>query len=289
MVEAHLGLARALEATGSFKQAEESCLRAIAAHPNDWRPYGQLGMLYFNRGKYSEAVGSYRHLVEMAPDSPRFHTMLGSALYHLDRHDEALAAFRRSIEIQPTPRALANVGTVLCYLQRYEESAEAYERAAALSPFDALLWGNLGSACRWIPGRMDRAAEALDRAIALMKERLERNPRDALSWAWLSAWLANRRRDGEAIAAIEKALELGPDDVHCMVMAGEVYNLLGDRGLAIRWLREAVHRGYGVEKLRRNPELAPLKEDPEFIRILEEGSVRSGAETAGIPRPGGGA
>src|SRR5262249_45874430 len=158
-------------------------------------------------------------------------------------------------------------------LDRHEESAEVFERAAALSPFDPLLWGNLGSACRHIPEQMGRATEALDRAIALMKERLERNPRDAVSWAWLSAWLANRRCDREAVAAIEKALELAPDDVHCMVMAGEVYNLLGDRGLAIQWLREAVHRGYGVEKLRRNPELAPLRTDPEFIRILEEGSA----------------
>src|SRR5262249_28580373 len=153
------------------------------------------------------------------------HSMLGSTLYHLDRHDEALAAFRRSIEIQPTPRALANLGTVLFMLDRHEESAEAFERAAALSPFDPLLWGNLGSACRHIPEQMGRATEAVDRAIALMKERLERNPRDAVSWAWLSAWLANRRCDREAVAAIEKALELAPDDVHCMVMAGEVYNL----------------------------------------------------------------
>jgi serine/threonine protein kinase/tetratricopeptide (TPR) repeat protein len=287
IVEAHLGLARALEATGSFERAEESCRRAIASRPDDWRCYNQLGLLYFNRGRYADAVGPYRRAAELAPGNARGHSALGTALYHLDRMDEAQAAFRRSIEIQPTPRALTNLGTVLFFMQRYEESADAFERAAALSPFDPHLWGNLGSACRWIPGRTDRATEALERAIALMNEGLERNPRDAQGWAWLSAWLANLRRDAEAIAAVEKALGLAPDDVHCMATAGSVYNLLGDRELSIKWFREAVHRGYGVERLRRDPELAPLREDPDFIRVLEEGSNRSGAETAGMPKPGG--
>jgi serine/threonine protein kinase/tetratricopeptide (TPR) repeat protein len=289
MVEASLGLARALEATGCFQEAEESCRRAIGLRPDDWRSHSQLGMLYLNRGRYAEALSAFRRVIELVPDNPRGHSTLGSALYRLDRLDEAQAAYRRSIEIQPTPRALANLAAVLFLLQRYEESADAYEKAAALSPFDPLMWGNLGSACRWIPGRANRAAEALERAIALMNERLERNPRDAQGWAWLSAWLANRRRDTEAITAIEKALGLAPDDVHCMATAGSVYNLLGDRALALKWYREAVRCGYGVEKLRRDPELAALSGDPEFIRVLEEGSVRSGAETAGKPDPGGAA
>jgi tetratricopeptide (TPR) repeat protein len=289
MIEASLGLARALEATGSFEEAEECCRRAIAARPEDWRSYSQLGMLYFNRGRYVDALAPLRRVVDLVPDNPRAHGLLGSTLYHLDRFDDALAVYRRSIEIQPTPRALANLAAVLFVMERYEESSDVYERAAALSPSDPMLWGNLGSACRWIPARAARAAEALDRAIALMSERLERNSRDAQGWAWLSAWLANRRRDREAVAAIEKALDLAPEDVHCMATAGWVFNLLGDHGRAIEWFREAVRRGYGVEKLRRDPELAPLRQDPDFIRVLEEGSARSGALTAGQPNPGGAA
>ena len=287
MIEALLGLARALEASGDAVGADAACHRAIAARPGDWRAHSALALLDFNRGRYAEATGAFRRVIELTPDNPRAHNNLGSAYYHLDRLEEAMAAYRASIAIQPTARAFTNLGAVLFVMARYEESAESFEKATALSPSDPILWGNLGSACRWIPGREARAAEALDRAIALMGEQLERNPHSARSWAWLSAWLANRRRDAESIAAIEKALALAPEDVHCLSTAGSVYNLLGDPERALHSFREAVRRGYGVEKLRRDPELAPLRENPEFIRILEEGSAPGGDRHAGDPMPGG--
>jgi tetratricopeptide (TPR) repeat protein len=271
-IEALLGLARATEAAGRLEESERILQRAIALHPADWRPHSRLGMFLFRQGRYRDATNSLRRVVHLTPDNAVGHYSLGSALYHLDLLDEALAAYQRAIAVQPTPQAFTNLGTALFFMGRYEESSAAFEKATALSPTDPVLWGNLGSARRWIPGQEGRAAEALDRAIALMSERLERNPRDAEGWAWLSAWLANRRRSVESIEAIERALGLAPEDVHCLATAGSVYFWLGDRALALRWFREAVRRGYGVEKLRRDPELAPLREDPEFVRILEGGS-----------------
>jgi len=278
LIEAVLGQALAYEGLKEADRAEAACRRAIELRPDDWRVYNRLGTLLLKEGRYDEAAGLFRRVIQLTPDNTWGHSNLGATLFRLDRLEDALACFRRSIEIQPTGRAYVNVGTILFLLRRFPESAEAYERATALAPSDPILWGSLGSAFRWIPGCEARAGEALDRAIAQMRERLERNPRDGESWAWLSAWLANRHHTTEAIEAIERALSLSPDDVSCIAMAGRVYHFLGDRPRALRLFREAVHRGYGIESLRRDPEQAPLMEDPEFRRILEEGSTRSGAE-----------
>ena len=211
------------------------------------------------------------------PDNARAHANLGSTLCQLEHFEESLAAFRRSIEIQPTARALTRMGTVLYLMRRFVEAAEAFDHAIALSPSDPLLWGELGSAFRQIPGRETQAADALDRAIGIMRERLERNSEDAESWASLSAWLTNRDRRTEAIEAIEKALALAPENVDGMRRAGEIYYYFGDRSKAIHWFHEAVRRGYSVELLKREPELESLISDPEFVRVL---NARSGRDDA---------
>jgi tetratricopeptide (TPR) repeat protein len=138
-----------------------------------------------------------------------------------------------------------------------------------------MTWGNLGSACRFISGRESQAREALERAIALMRERLERNPADAIGWARLAGWLSNRGRHEDAIQAARHALDLAPSDVECMASAGGVYLQAGDRPLALRWVREAVRHGYGAGALRRSPSFAPLRDDPEFLRILEDATARA--------------
>ena len=53
------------------------------------------------------------------------------------------------------------------------------------------------------------AFAALERAIGLMRERLERNPAQPEAWAMMAGWLANRGRRDEAEAAI-RAMKYPP-------------------------------------------------------------------------------
>jgi len=46
---------------------------------------------------------------------------------------------------------------------------------------------------------------------------------------------------------------------------------LGDRGNCLSWLGKAVRAGYGTLPLRRSPELAPLRDDPEFMKLVGAG------------------
>jgi serine/threonine-protein kinase len=278
--EAHLARARALDGAEQAAEAEHECRRAISLRPSDWRGFHVLGLVLFRHGRYSEAVEPWHHVTELTPDNASGHRNLGSALFHLDRFDDALAAFHQANAIRPHGMAYSNVGTVLFYLERYEESIEAFEKSVALAPADPWGWGNLGNACRRAPGHEPRMREALGQAVALMRERFDREPGQAEDWARMAGWLANLGRRDEAERALRQALELSPNDVHCMVAAGLTFLSLGSKDAAIGWIRRAVESGYSPESLRRSPDLRALVEDAEFRRIVDEGlQGRSAAVT----------
>jgi tetratricopeptide (TPR) repeat protein/predicted Ser/Thr protein kinase len=274
LYEAQLARATALDGLGRTAEAEACCRRAIEARPDDWRGHHTLGLVLFRRGRYAEAAAPWQRVVELVPDHAGGHRNLGSALANLDQHDAALEAYRRSIAIRPNAMALANTGALLYYMGRHREAVEALERAVALNPSNARAWGNLGNACHHVAGLEVRAREALEHAVALVRERLDRAPGTGEDWSLLAGWLANLGHVEDARRATSRALAMSPDDVHCMVESAEVLLQLGERAESLTWLRRAVESGYGVELLRRSLELRVLEGDPEYERILEQGSRR---------------
>lgn len=285
--EAWLGVARMLQDRGDCDGAARACQRAIMARPGDWRGYSRLGQLYFERGLYAEALEPWRRVVELTPDNAKAARNLGSAFYHMDRLDEAVGEFRRSLDLQPNAVAHSNLGTVLYYLGRHGEASEAFEKAVALRPSDALMWGNLGNALRHCPGGESRAREALERAVGLARERHGRGHATPESRARLATWLSNLGLREDALREIAAATESGPDNVHVMKLAACVALESGRREEGLLGLERAVRHGYGVEVLRRDPDLEALRDDPAFRRILEIRTAANDAACVEDPHLGG--
>lgn len=280
LYEALLGRARALDALKRPEEAEAECLRAIELRPADWRGHHARGLMLFLKGRYEEALEPWRKVTELTPDNATANSNLGATFFNLDRFVEAETVIRRSLAIRPSAMGYYNLGTLLFFLERYEDCIIAFEKAVDLNPADPVAWGNLGNACRQIAGQEARAAEALDSAIGLMRERLERSPNIGDGWARLAGYLVGRGRREEAEAAVSRALTISPRDPYCLWFAGHTYLLLGRRETALRCLADAVHGGFGVDAMRRDPDLKPLGTDPEFLKILEEGSRHRNATQA---------
>lgn len=275
-IDARLGLVRLCTLEQDWEGAQAVCAEMARDAPRDWRVFNRMGDVFFRCGDYRNCVESYQRVVELVPDSVRGHMNLGSALYHLDQFDAAIEAYQHAIDIEPHPRALSNLGTALFHQERYAEAVAVLERAVAMRPAEADLWGNLGNACRWIPDRQTRMQEALERAVALMQDRLDGHPQDFEGRARMAGWLMNLGRREAALAEIRTALDVAPEDIRCMARAGYVFADAGDHAAAIHWFTKAIHRGYGTHELERSPVLVALRSEPEFRRILEEGrSTRS--------------
>lgn len=279
--DALCGLARTRLAMADADAAEAHAREAIAVAPDDWRGHNVLGEALARRGHFAEALAAWRRVVELTPDNAIGWRNIGTCHHGLDQFEAAVEAYRRSLSIQPNALAYSNLATVLYFQKEYEEAAEMFRSATQLRPADPILWGNLGNAYRWIPGHEQESVAGLDRAIALGYERLQQNPADYRLWARLAEWLASRGRNSEARKALELAVDKAPDDMDVIVRAAHIHIDLGERDAGLGWIRRAVERGYPVSEFRRSNELAWLRGDAEFERIL--GLPEDGA---GTPRAG---
>ncbi len=274
-LEGLLGLADAYESIGRNAEAEATYRRAVALQPDYWFVHYELGSFYYGLGRYPQAAEMFRRVVEKAPDSVRGWNSLGAAYQQADRFDDALAAYRRSAELRPNDGAYSNMGTLQYFLGRYGDAAASYEQAIRLTPGKALYWTNLGDAYRWAPAMRKKATTAYERAIALSRESLAVNPRDALALESLGVSLAKSGKPEEGLAQIQRALEIAPGNPDFFYDAAVISNLLGRSGDAIGWLRRAVDAGLGVRQIEHDPEFQDLRKSPEFRNAFSEKTARS--------------
>ncbi len=279
-IEAHVGSSWSHERRGDTSEAEASARRAIEANPEDWRGHSRLGGILINRGAFARAIEPWQRVVEIAPDHARGWSSYGSVLFELENFEDSLLAFERSIALQPTAIGFFNAATTLYYLGRHGECIDHYERAIALNPSDPRGWGNLGSACRWIEGQRERSRDALDRAIVLAREHLDRHSDDATSWSWLACWLAMQDRREEAVAARDRAIALAPGRQHTLPVLAVTYQLLGEDEAAIRIYAERVRNGSGMRALDSDPALERLRSRPEWAQVLEANQIRTSGNSA---------
>lgn len=74
-------------------QVESLLKKSIALDPSFSDAHLQLGNLYSQRRKYSEAVPEYREAIRLSPDLPEDHFRLGQAYVHLRQQDLAQKEF----------------------------------------------------------------------------------------------------------------------------------------------------------------------------------------------------
>jgi tetratricopeptide (TPR) repeat protein/TolB-like protein len=274
-------LSRAYEGLGRLGDAEHAARRIIAARPGHWKGYDRLGVLLFRRGRYQSSVDSWTRVIETTPDNANAHNNLGAAYFHLGRLDEAQRAYERAMAICPTYRSYSGLATVHFFTGKRRESISLLEKAVALKPRDPQVLGNLAEVQQWTDGEESHSAENFDRAIALAQGDLKRNPNDADRWSQMAKWLAKRNRAAEALAAIEKALRLAPENVSCVARSITVYHRAGQPRRAVESFIAAARAGYSLVELEGDPELESLRRIPEVGKALEE----SRAERASRDRP----
>ena len=265
---AHRGLGAIDKTAGRPGEASVHFAKALASDPTDWELMWLLGEIEHQSAKYEAALSWYTRAAAVAPDSPVPYRLAGAAHHMLGDYAAAAAAFQKSISLLPTAAGYTNLGTALFFQGHYRESVPAFERAVELQPSNPLQWGNLGDAYRFVPGNAAKAADAYSRAIQLLREQLARNPDVPVNRSRLALYLA---KAGDTTAALaELASVLTPDvrEVNTLYRATITYELAGRRDDALVTLERALQRGYGLIEVRADPELAALRTDVRYHRIV---------------------
>src|SRR5216684_905100 len=266
---AHGGLAYAYEHLNRLDEAEKTFKQAIAMRPNYWATYNWLGLFYMRHARYEDAAAMFLQVVSLAPDSFTGYYNLGGDRILQGKYAEAIPLLQRSLEIRKTANATSNLGTAYFQLHRYADAAAAFEQYTQLDPKNYVLWGNLGDAYHWAPGRRSEAAAAYAKGIALGEEKLRLNPRDAEVLSSLAMYHAMRGERKPALDNVDAALLLNPQSPGLLFKAGIAYQQLGETQRALEVLEKAVAAGVSPATLRDTPNFDGLRANPRFLKLIQ--------------------
>jgi serine/threonine protein kinase/tetratricopeptide (TPR) repeat protein len=267
--DAYGGLATAYEHLGRPEEAEKWFKRAISVRPGYWATYNWLGLFHMDHAHYGDAASMFSQVITLAPDSFTGYSNLGAVRVLQGKYDEAVPLLERSLTIRPTADAYSNLGTAYFQMRRYAESAASFERAVKLDQRNYVLWGNLGDAYYWTPGKRPEAAGAYGNAIALGTEGLGRNPRNAQLLSSLAMYYAMRGEKKPALDNLDASLRLQPKRPDLLFNAGLTFQQLGDTKRALDALEKAVSLGISPEMLRDTPNFDGLRANPRFVNLIQ--------------------
>jgi tetratricopeptide (TPR) repeat protein len=269
--DAYLGLGRAYDSLGRTSDAEQALRHAIEIRPACWSCYNELGIFLYKHSRYGEAADAWRRVTELAPDNVWGYMNVGDTYLSIGKFETAGQFFSRGLLISPdNPDLYSNMGTVSFFLGRFNEDVQYTQKAIAVQPQKYDYWGNLADAYRMIPGAADKANMAYKQAISLAEKLLAVNPSDSDVLSSLALYYS---RLGDAIKAqqyLARALLLSPNDVDILRIACLVHLEAREPQESLKWLGKSVRAGYPREQLIANPELASLRSDPEFDRLVRE-------------------
>ena len=246
-------------------EAEEAYLAAIALDPDSPRVYNSLGVFYYFNGRNDEAIETYQTGLNLAPYNPRLLNSLAAAYWQAGRFTEAIEVFERLRRVDPDHEsATLNLATARFYLGDFAEAAALYEEQLDRHPDQYMTRQYLGDALWWAPGRRDDARAAYRQSVQSAWEHLPVARTPDVIGTLASAYAKLGIRDSSLTYLRELRSAQPPEAVpeEIALGIGEIYEILGNRSEAHRWIQSALDRGVGRVELNHSPWLADIR--PSF-------------------------
>jgi len=264
---AYMHLAETYERIGDPEAAEATVERAIRTGPEDWQTYYDLGLYFFGRYELERADGYFRQVVELLPEHSIGYTALGGVLIYLGDREGAREMLERAVAIGTSHNGYNNLATLEFYEGRYAEAASTFELALANDDRDYRVWNSYAEALEHIDANSQRARDAYKRAAELVEEYLAENPNNTAALIDLSSFHIHLGNEGEARRVLTHALTLEIDDPNAMVALADVFERLGDRASALKWIERSLLDGYPLQLIEDYAGFASLVSDPVFGRL----------------------
>ncbi len=267
-IDAYQGQATAYNKQGKLDEAESIYKKVIKMKPDYWGGYNRLGVFYYLHGNYKDAARQFEQVIKMTPMNAAAYRNLGAMYYYMDQKADAIVMFKRSLEIQPDYSVYSNLATLYYYEGLYSDAASTYEKALKLQDTDYSVWGYLAGAYRQSDADSAKITFALRKAKALAEQQLKVNPVDPEVLTNIASYCTELNLADSARTIISKVVSLNPKDVNVMILVSEVFEQLGERNNALKWVKKALDNGYAVEELDHIPELKKLRADSRYKQIL---------------------
>ncbi|MBI3395689.1 MAG: tetratricopeptide repeat protein [Spirochaetia bacterium] len=223
--EAILYFSKTIEAAGPGQMAVSS--------------HAHLGQIYFSRANYELAADHLKKASDMAPDNGKYSYNLGVAYLRLKRENEALDAFKRALSAGANQaEVLRAVSEAFLSMKQNALAVKALERALYLNPDDVVTLFQLGD-LQFKERDFLGAADAFRKIVNITPG--DSNTEEAL--LKLGAVYSELERYNEAVAAIEKVVQMNPRNARAHYMLGLAYSKSGHKDLAAQAWQRAIAAG----------------------------------------------
>lgn len=215
----------------------------------------QLALMSFHAGALLSAEIEAEKALKEAPSNPHVLAVVARIRTAKNEYAEAIVLYRRAIDIAPNHDALVALGDLYALTGRSEEAEEQYKRVVALhsSGTSHSHGGGMhahshsrGNAqlARFYADHDRNLADALDEAETAYRTYKNIFTMDTLAWCY---YKNGRYRDAGRV--IDKVLKFKTPDAAILFHAGMIYEKIGDRPTALRYLYQA---------LSLNPKFHPI-------------------------------
>src|SRR5580693_7776465 len=222
---------------GDDASAEPLLKKVVAADPNNFQAWFDLGFLYNRRGNTQESIAAYRKSVAAKPDVFESNLNLGLMLAKTGQPD-AEQFLRAATTLKPTAnvdegqaRAWLSLAHVL-ENSKPDEAIEAYKRVASLDPKDPEPHLSAGLLLE----KENRFADAEQE----YKQALTLDPNSSDALTGLANVSMRGQRYGEADPILRKIIAMHPEDVSARLQLARILLILGKNDDAIAQLQEAL-------------------------------------------------
>jgi len=243
----------------SFALAYAACANACA-------------MFYCNYSREAIWVERARNAsgkaVALRWDLPEVQVSQAWVLYATALHDESVRMVLKAIERKKDCegayyllcRALFSAG-------RYQEVVDVMDQALEVSGEDYNVYVPIANALGAM-GKKDEYRNLLLRRIVALENHLKQVPEDARARILLSADYAELDRVEDSLKELHLAITLRANEASILYNAACTYALLKRKTEALDTLRMAWEAGFKDSTwVRRDPDLAMLRDEPEFDRL----------------------
>jgi len=186
---------------GRYDPSVEKLLKALAVEEESVPIRYLLGINYYRKKEYANAIAQFKHVVERSPDYALATFQLGMSYAMSGDMDNAIANLRRTLELDNTNFSAAfNLGSAYLQQQKVPEALSAFEQSVRIYPGYAAGHQAIGRILLH-QGQTDDALKAL-----LEAARLE--PRDPVTHMALAKAYELKGLTRQAQNELEKARQL---------------------------------------------------------------------------------
>ena len=230
----------------SLRRATAEFKAAMAARPDDWASYSNLGGYYMDSGAFDAAVEAYETALKLEPLAVGPMVNLSMAYANLKADDKAEAWLRRAVKLEPDNAAAHfNLGLLLGEKARLDDAEKELQAALKYNPQLAAAAYNLAVI---LGQRKDWGG-----AIPWARKAHDLRP-DELKYTQSLAFYLNTRggvgNAEEAIALLRKAIRENPLFLDGCDLLAEIYEACGRPKAAAKVLREALAQKEFPRQLR---------------------------------------